>query len=156
MISPSSRRLITRTSGLARKALANFSSPMRSAFCAARSCVWSRKTSTTPIIVPLSSRMGAPLSAIGRSVPSRETSTVWLPRPATSPSRRTRCTGLSAAVRESSFTMWNTSSRLLPAASVSSHPVSRSATGFICLTRPPVSVVITASPILYRVVRNSS
>ena len=38
----------------------------------ARRCsVWSRKTSTTPVIWPCSLRMGAPLSAMGRSVPSR-------------------------------------------------------------------------------------
>ena len=48
----------------------------------------------------------------------------------------------------SSLTMRKTSSRGFPRASASNQPVSRSATGFMCFTRPSVSVVMTASPIL--------
>ena len=43
--------------------------------------VWSRNTSTTPVTAPRSSRIGAPLSAMGRSVPSLATSSVWFAKP---------------------------------------------------------------------------
>ena len=119
-----------------------------SAFCAARSSVWSRKTSTTPVISPFSSRMGAPLSAMGRSVPSLAMSSEWLASPTTMPSRRTRATGLSTSARVSSLTIWNTSAVGRPFASTSDQPVSASATRFICRTLPSASVEMTASPML--------
>ena len=66
--------------------------------------------------------MGAPLSAMGRSVPSRATRTVWFASPTTTPSRRTRATGLTAGFRVSSLTMLKTSSRGRPLASSAFQP----------------------------------
>ena len=124
------------------------SSLSRRVFSAALSAVWSRNTSTTPVISPCALRMGAPLSAMGYSVPSRAMSTVWLANPITIPSRNTRATGFSTSRRVSSLTMPNTSPMGFPCASASRQPVIFSADGFICQTQPLVSVVMTLSPIL--------
>ena len=43
------------------------------------------KTSTTPSIVPSADRIGAPLSWIGSSRPSRMSKTVWFARPTSFP-----------------------------------------------------------------------
>ena len=51
------------------------------------------------LLRPRLSRMGAPLSSIGTSVPSRAISTVWLARPTTRPSRITLVTGFSTGSR---------------------------------------------------------
>ncbi len=58
-----------------------------------RCAVTSRKISTQPDTPPRSSRIGAALSSIGRSVPSLRMSTVWFARPTTTPSRSARCAG---------------------------------------------------------------
>ncbi len=115
----------------------------------------SRKTSTTPTTFSSSSRIGAPLSPIGTSVPSRPTSRVWLAIPTTVPPRITSSTGLTAAFRVSSSTMRNTSSRGRPVAS-SAQPVRLRASSFISVTRPSASVTMTPSPMLVRVVRSCS
>jgi hypothetical protein len=116
------------------------------------SAVPSRNTSTTPRIVPDSSRMGAPLSWMGVSVPSRETSSVWFASPTTTPSRSTRSTGLSTVLRVCSLMMWKIARSGCPWASASFQPVSRSATGFMSVTSPRSSVATTASPMLWSVV----
>ena len=67
--------------------------------------------------LPSASRIGAALSSIGRSVPSLEIRTVWFAKPDDPPSRSARSAGFSTGWRVSSLTMWNTSSRLRPAAS---------------------------------------
>ena len=100
------------------------------------------------MVFPLAPRMGAPLSSMGISPPRRERSSVWFASPTTLPARRTLATGLSTTWRVSSETMQNTSSSGRPRASPSAHPVSVSATGFMKLTFPAVSVAITASPML--------
>ena len=123
---------------------------------ASRCSVMSRNTRTTPDTFPPASRTGAPLSAIGVSVPSRAIRIVWLARPATTPSRITRRTGLSTGVRLSSFTIRNTSSTGRPSASAVDQPVSRSATGLRNVTRPSASVARTPSPMLRSVVRSCS
>jgi len=122
---------------------------------ARRSLVWSRKTSTTPMTTPFLSLIGAPLSAIGISFPSLEMRIVWLASPIIIPSESTRETGLGTGVLESSLRIRKTSSIVFPRASASVHPVRFSATGFIYLIIALRSVVITASPMLYKVVRNS-
>ena len=68
----------------------------------------SRNTRTTPRLSPSESTIGAPLSAMGRSVPSLEISAVWFARLMTFCSRRILATGLSAGSRVLSFTMSNT------------------------------------------------
>ena len=55
--------------------------------------VMSRNTRTTPKTSPLRPRIGAPLSAMMRSAPSRLTSTVWFASSTTVPVARTRATG---------------------------------------------------------------
>ena len=127
------------------------SSAMRTAFCS----VWSLKTRTTPLIAP-SCLIGAAQYAMERSAPSRAISRVSFAHSTTVPSVRTRCTGFCPGLLGFSFTMRKISSIVFPLPSSSVQPVSRSATGFICCTRVPVSVVITASPIEYRIVRNRS
>ena len=59
----------------------------------------SRKTSTAPTTFPAASRIGAALSSIGRSTPSRAISTVWLASPTICPSRSARSAGFSTAAR---------------------------------------------------------
>ena len=54
---------------------------------AAALSVTSRNTSTTPMIFPSASRMGAALSSIGMCRPSREVSRVWLASPTIRSSR---------------------------------------------------------------------
>jgi hypothetical protein len=116
----------------------------------------SRKTRTTPATSPLSLRIGAALSLIARSVPSRATSTLWLANLTVRPSRKARTVGLSTGWRLSSLTMRNTPSSGCPTASSGVHPVSDWATGFRKVTRPAVSVVMTASPMLESVTSSQS
>ena len=118
--------------------------------------VMSRKTSTAPAILPSASRMGAALSSMGRSVPSLPIRTVWFASPTTMPSLKARKAGFSTALRVSSLTIRNTLSRSWPWAPASLHPISVWATGLRKFTLPPVSVAITASPMLASVVRNHS
>ena len=80
------------------------------------------------MIRPSSLRIGAPLSAMGRSVPSRAIKRVWLASPTTVPSRTTRTAGFSTSARVCSLMMRNTCSRGLSNASASGQPVSCSAT----------------------------
>ena len=86
----------------------------RTSRSARRCSVTSRKISTTPIIPPAVSRIGAAMSSMGRSVPSLATRTVWLPRPTTTPSRSTFSTGFSTGWRVFSLRMTNTASSGLP------------------------------------------
>ena len=82
-------------------------SPVRSSSCTlvancsrTRYCsVTSLNTSTTPTIWPVRSRMGAALSKIWYSGPSRARSAVWLAKPTTSPLSITKRTGLMAGRR---------------------------------------------------------
>ena len=99
--------------------------------------------------------MGAPLSSMGTSVPSRAISTVWLARPTMAPPWSTLATGFSTVRRVSSLTIRNTSSIGCPTAS-GPQPVRASATGFSIVIRPCGSVTITASPRLVSVVRKRS
>ncbi len=116
--------------------------------------VTSLKTRTTPIISPLSFLIGAPLSAMGISFPSRLIKTVWLASPTTMPSRNTRSTGFSAGLPVISLTILKTCFKDLPLASFSFQPVSFSATGFMNVIFPFMSVAITASPMLLSVVKS--
>lgn len=100
--------------------------------------------------------MGAALSSIDSSLRSRQMRIVWLANPTMMFSRSTRSTGLSTAARVVSLTITNTSRRGWPSASASGQPVSCSATGFMKVTRPVRSVVITASPMLRSAVENHS
>src|SRR3569833_1524122 len=111
------------------------------------SCVASRNTSTTPSILPSGSRIGAALSSIGISTPSRRRNTVWFARSTTLPSRNTLSTGFSTTTPVSSLLIGKISTSLRPSASRAVQPVSRSATGFMNLTVPVASVEITASPL---------
>ena len=134
---------------------------LRASLCrtsrSARRCsVTSRKISTTPIIPPAVSRIGAAQSSIGRSVPSLAIRTVWLPRPTTTPSRSTFSTGFSTGWRVFSLRMVNTAANGCPSASFCVQPVSSWATPFRNVTRPCVSVAITASPMLASVTRSHS
>ncbi len=147
---------ITRNSSLRRSASASRSARSRSCRSSSRRALTSWKTRTTPRIRPSASRIGAPLSSIGRSVPSRETSTVWLASPTTSPSRRTWATGLSAGPRCCSLMIRKTSPSGRPTASARGQPVMASATGLRNVIRPWVSVAITASPMLVRTTRSHS
>ena len=115
----------------------------------ARRCsVKSRNTSTTPRMRPASSRMGAALSAMGRSVPSRLISTVWLARPRMWPDRMTSPAGFSTGCRVVSFTIWKTSASGIPCALSFVHPVSVSAMPFMYVTRPSASEAMIPSPML--------
>ncbi len=127
----------------------------RSSCSAARRAVMSRNTRTTPTTRPRPSRIGAPLSSIGTSVPSRPISTVWLARPTIAPSRRTLVTGFSTVFRVASLTIRKTSSTGRPIASASQR-VRACAAGLSRVTRPCASVTITASPMLVSVVRKRS
>ena len=91
---------------------------------------------------------GAALSATGRSVPSRAMRTVWLASPTTVPSRSARSAGFSAGWRVCSLTIRKTVLSGVPAACASSQPVKFSATALRKVTRPAISVVMTASPML--------
>src|SRR5580700_4573267 len=75
-----------------RPATASFSDAT-SADSIRRSSVTSRKTSTTPIISPAPLKMGAALSSMMNSRPSRARRAVWLARPITWRRRRTFSTG---------------------------------------------------------------
>ena len=142
--------------GLVSKIARNCSSRRRKSSRVAYSADTSRKTITTPSTAPSALRIGAPLSAIWRSVPSRATRRVSLARPTRPPVARTRTAGLASDSRLRAFTIRKTSSRGRPAASACPHPVKASATGFICTTRAPRSVAMTASPIERRVIRRFS
>ena len=116
----------------------------------------SRKTRTAPTAAPPSSRIGAALSSIGRSDPSRAIRTVWLARPWIVPSRKARRAGFSTGWRVRSLTMWKTSGSGRPRASAWGQPVRASATPFMNVIRPSSSVQITASPMLASVIRSHS
>ena len=118
--------------------------------------VISRKTRTAPIIFPSASRIGAALSSMGRSVPSRAIRIVWFASPTTTPSFRARKAGFATVLRVCSLTILNTNPRGWPSASCSFQAVSSWATEFKNLTLPSVSVAITASPMPASVVRNHS
>ncbi len=89
-----------------------------------------------PFRMPSPSMMGAALSSIGVSRPSRAMSMVWFASPTVWPSLRTISTGLSTTARVRSFTMRKTSDRSFPRHSTSGQPVSRSATGLTNRMRP--------------------
>ncbi len=96
----------------------------------------SRNTSTTPATSPLSLRIGAALSSMGRSVPSLAMSKLWFASPTTTPSRKARTVGLSTGWRLSSLMMRNTLSSGWPAASACVQPVKEAATELRNVTRP--------------------
>ena len=91
--------------------------------------------------------MGAADSSIQRRVPSREISTVSPSMPVMRFSCRQVCTGLGARSRVSSSMMWKTVPSGRPRASAVPQPSIVSATGFIHITLPNGSVVMTPSPI---------
>ncbi len=95
---------------------------------------------------PPGSRMGAPLSAMGRRVPSRATSRRWLESATGAPWSSTRATGSPAGPPLSADSTRNTSPSMRPVAAAALQPVRASATGFMRVTRPPPSVAMTASP----------
>ncbi len=136
--------------------VSNHSRCSASASSARRSSVTSRNTRTAPTVSPSPSRIGAALSAIGRSLPSRCRSTVWFARPTVCPVRITRSTGLSTTCRLFSLMIRNTSTSGRPAASPAAQPVNSSAHGFMNVTRPSLSDAITPSPMLLRVTRKYS
>ena len=89
-----------------------------------RRSVTSRNTSTTPLTAPFASRIGAALSSMARSVPSRRISIVWLASPTTRPSASARWAGFGVFSRVLSWTIWKTRSSGCPSASSAAHPVS--------------------------------
>ncbi len=119
---------------------------------ALRRSVISRKTRTAPKIFPLLSLIGAPLSSIGILWPFLEISMVWLARAVMIPLVKILVSGLRAFRPVRSLMMLNTNGNLFPEASWSDQPVNFSATGFRKVISPCGSVVITASPMLFKVV----
>ena len=115
----------------------------------------SRKTSTTPSPSPLFVRMGAAVSSMSYSLSPLDSKRVWSAKPTTFRSRKTLLTGFSMGLRVFLSTMSNTRSMDLPMASAPVQPVSDWATEFIKVTAPFMSVAITASPILPRVVESN-
>jgi hypothetical protein len=77
-------------------------------------------------------------------------------RPTTVPSRKARSAELSAGRRVRSSTIRNTSASGRPNASAAGHPVNASAIELRKVTRPSPSVLMTASPMLARVICSSS
>lgn len=122
-------------------------SSRRSLSAAAYSCVTSRKTITTPIVCPAAFRIGAALSAIWRSVPSRAMRAVWLAKPTMPPVSSTFATGSTTGCRVWALMIRKTSSSGRPVAPAKVQPVNASATGFIRAIFPAASVAMTASPI---------
>jgi len=117
--------------------------------------VISLKTRTTPWMLFWSSFIGAPESAIWYSFPSFEINLVWFASPTIFPVLITASTGFSPFSPVSELTILNTLSSGRFKAFSSFHPVSSSATGFILVISPFLSVAITASPIELRVVFRS-
>ena len=76
-------------------------------------------------------RIGAALSSMGSFAAVLAMSSVWFPRPRTSPVSMTFLTGCSMGLRVPSLTMRKTSSKGFPMTSAADHPVSVSATGFM-------------------------
>ena len=104
-------------------------------------------TTTTPTISSAALRIGAALSAIWISRPSRAISSVWLASPMTVPRAMTSSTGLATRSRVFALTMFKTCSSCKPNASSTVHPVICSAARFMRVIRPAGSVAMTASPI---------
>ncbi len=125
-------------------------------FCISSRSLMSWNTRTTPMMLPFSSLIGAPLSSIGILVPSLAVSTAFFARPTSVPSPSTFFTGFSIPCPVSSLIILNTSSTAFPPASSCFQPVNTSAAGFINITQPSVSVAITASPILLSTVESHS
>lgn len=98
--------------------------------------------------------MGAPLSAMARSLPSLLISAVWFASPTTTPDFKTFSTGFSQGALVCSLMILNASPRGLPTASACMYPVSSSATLFMSMMLPLVSVVMTPSPIERSVTRS--
>ena len=107
-------------------------------------------------MLPPASRIGAALSAIWVSWPSRASSAVWLARVTTAPLSITRCTGLAEGNRVCALRVRKTSASGRPRASASGQPVRRSAAGFMRVMLPAASVAITASAIELSVMARSS
>ena len=114
--------------------------------------VMSRNTRTTPVVLPSLSLIGAPLSSIGNSEPSLRNRIVWLAKPTIKPSSSTFATGSSTSRRVCSLTMLNACFTGFWETSLRVQPVSSSATPFMKVILPSISVAITASPMLDRVV----
>jgi hypothetical protein len=112
-----------------------------------RDSVTSRNTTTQPRTTPSLPRMGAAVSSMGVTAPSRPSRTVWFASSTTTPSRSTRSAGLAVGSLVISWRSTITCSMGCPSAS-SPQPVSRRAVGLSLVTRPSSSVAITASPML--------
>src|SRR3569832_5788 len=120
--------------------------------CSARRCsLISRKINTTPNSVPSGSRIGAALSSIGTSRPSRDSRIVWFASPTTAPVWSTFWTGFSTGCRVNSFKMGKTSDSARPFASSNDHLMSLVATLLRKVRCPRVSVTRTTSPMLAKV-----
>ena len=133
-----------------RRAACSRSSAAARCRSASRSAVVSRKTTTIPRSVPSAVWIGAALSPIGISRPSRVMS-----RPGRAASRRRRGGDARerARVRLARTLVERDEHGVERRAdgSVSRHPVSASATGLRIVTRPSASVAMTASPMLLSV-----
>jgi len=90
--------------------------------------------------------MGAQLSAMAYSTPSRATRIVWFAKPWTVPLARVSMTGMIPGSRVSWLKILKISATGRPAASAWVQPVRRSATRLIRVTRASASVATTASP----------
>jgi len=90
---------------------------------------------------------------MANSLPSLAIRIVWFASPTICPSRITLSAGLSTLSRVCSLMIRNTRERGWPRASASDQRVSASATGFMKVIWPTASVAITASPMLFSVVK---
>ena len=119
------------------------------------SSVTSLTTSAIPKIALSLPRMGTAESAIWCAVPPLASSMVWLLRSAVSPllstlpNRSSMGSRVLASLRGSSVLSG------MPLADRKDIAVSCSAIGFMCVTKPSSSVMMTASPTLLRVADNS-
>ena len=103
---------------------------------ASRLGLQSRNTSTTPMISAAPSLIGAPLSSMGISRPSRARNRVPLASPMTPPHWSTLLTGFSADWRVFSLRITNTVVNGWPMLSAWDQPVRRSASAFNNVIRP--------------------
>ena len=130
----------------------------RSMLCSSCSCCVSRvcsassrslqlrNTSTTPMLAPLSSRMGATLWSTGISPSLRACTTTCSLKPTPMPYSRPLCSRPCAGSRVDCLKTRKISWKGLPSASDSVQPVMVCAAGLIKVTQPCRSVVMMASP----------
>ena len=110
-----------------------------------RRSVTSRKTRTQPTTSPSLHRIGAALSSMGPCAVLRDEDGV-----VGQPNDDALAQGLVSGFSTGRAVFVDDAEHGVerPPGLVLAHPVSSSATGFMLVTRPPVSVVITASPML--------